>query len=144
MKITIKTRVNSGLQNVKSGFTEKLFLALNPPFPPVKLLEFGGCETGDIVALRLNFILFKQTWTSEITEDAQTDNEWYFVDQGIKLPFFLKSWTHRHLVRKEVKGSSIIDDISYTTGTLITDLLMYPVLLGQFLYRKPVYKKLFK
>ena len=96
------------------------------------------------MALRLNFILFKQTWTSEITEDAQTDNEWYFVDQGIKLPFFLKSWTHRHLVRKEVKGSSIIDDISYTTGTLITDLLMYPVLLGQFLYRKPVYKKLFK
>lgn len=143
MKITIKTRVNSDLQKVKSGFTEELFLSLNPPFPPVKLLEFGGCQTGDVVSLQLNFILFKQTWTSHIIEDGKSEQQWHFVDQGVKLPFFLKSWTHRHVVRKGVKGSVIMDDITYTTGTLITDLLMYPVLLGQFLYRKPVYKKIF-
>lgn len=144
MKITIKTRVNSDLQRVKSGFTEKLFLSLNPPFPPVKLLEFGGCETGDIVSLQLNFIFFKQTWTSEITQDTQTENEWLFVDQGIKLPFFLKSWTHRHVVEKEGTESVIIDDIKYSTGTFLTDLIMYPVLMGQFLYRKPIYKRVFK
>lgn len=144
MHIVIHTRVKSSLSEVKSGFNENLFLSLNPPFPPVKLLEFGGCSTGDMVSLQLNFLLFKQTWTSEITEDGDANGEWYFVDQGVKLPFFLRKWTHRHIVRKRGDSAEIIDDITYSTGTLLTDVLMYPVLMGQFLYRKPIYQKVFQ
>ena len=144
MKIRISTQVSASLFQIREGFTKDLFLSLNPPFPPVKLLQFDGCNTGDRVVLELNFMLFKQRWISDITEDKETDHEWYFVDKGTELPFFLKSWKHSHVVQKKGNGAQIIDDVTYTTGTLLTDLLFYPALLGQFLYRKPVYKRIFK
>ena len=144
MKLRIKTLVNAPLHLVKAGFTQELFLSLNPPFPPVRLLQFDGCETGDMVELELNFIFFKQRWVSMITADSHTEDRWYFMDEGTKLPFFLKSWRHHHSVEKRDRGSAIIDDITYATGTLLTDFLMYPALLGQFLYRKPVYKRIFQ
>ncbi len=144
VRIQIATKVGASRDAVKAGFTKELFLSLNPPFPPVKLLEFGGCKTGDKVSLELNFIFFKQHWVSDIIEDNEDASGWYFVDKGIKLPFFLKRWQHRHVVKDSPDGSLIIDDIHFSTGTILSDLFMYPLLFGQFLYRKPIYKKLFK
>ena len=144
MRLKIKTQVNASLKEVKDGFTQELFLTLNPPFPPVKLLQFDGCKAGDQVALELNFILFKQRWISDIITDEHVDGRWYFIDEGIKLPFFLSKWRHHHEVKQMLSGGSIIiDDISFTTGTVISDLIMYPLLYGQFLYRKPIYKRVF-
>lgn len=144
MKLRIATAVNAPLRTIKAGFTRDLFLSLNPPVPPVKLLKFDGCKKGDKVELELNFIFFKQRWVSDITEDEETDDRWYFIDEGTQLPFFLKSWKHHHAVENSENGSMVIDDITYSTGMLLTDWLMYPALLGQFLYRKPVYKRIFK
>lgn len=145
MKLKVKTKVAADLPEVKAGFTEELFLALNPPFPPVKLEKFDGCKKGDKVALVLNFIFFKQRWESDIIEDQETEKRWYFVDVGVKLPFFLKTWKHHHEVQQlENYGSAIIDDITYSTGTILTDLIMYPFLFGQFFYRQPIYQRIFK
>ncbi|MEQ8581904.1 MAG: hypothetical protein RIC30_16820 [Marinoscillum sp.] len=143
MRIVIRTSVSADLKEVKQGFTEQLFLSLNPPFPPVKLLRFDGCEKGDQVALELNFLLFKQQWISEITESADRTGSWSFVDVGRKLPFFLRTWEHRHVVIQVGKGAEIVDDIRFSTGALLSDVLLYPVLWAQFLYRKPIYKKWF-
>ncbi|MEQ8685601.1 MAG: hypothetical protein RIE86_09915 [Imperialibacter sp.] len=144
MKIKIRTRVKADLQTVREGFTEKLFLKLNPPFPPVKLLRFDGCKRGDKVELELNFILFKQTWESLITHDLSNETVFSFVDEGVRLPFFLKSWKHHHINEAiENGGASITDEIEFTTPTLLTSLLFYPVLYLQFLYRKPIYRKVF-
>ncbi|MFK7953307.1 MAG: hypothetical protein AB8B73_10720 [Ekhidna sp.] len=144
MNIQIKTKVGASLEKVKSGFTEDLFLSLNPPFPPVKLQQFDGCKAGDKVKIELNFILFKQLWVSDIVEDKLDDNSWYFLDIGVQLPFFLSKWRHHHGVEKTDSGSVIIDDITFSTGMILTDILMYPLLYGQFLYRKPIYKRRFK
>ncbi|MEM6735142.1 MAG: hypothetical protein AAGC64_04080 [Bacteroidota bacterium] len=143
MKIQVQTKVHAKLADVKRGFTEKLFLRLTPPFPPVKLQKFDGCNTGDQVILELDFFLFKQKWISKITEDGQDNKRWYFIDQGAELPFFLKRWTHRHEVRSSDNQTVILDDITFSTGTVFTDLIMYPLLLGQFIYRKPIYKRVF-
>lgn len=143
MRVQISTSVNASLSEVKEGFTEELFLKLNPPFPPVELLRFDGCKKNDVVALELNFLLFSQYWISVISEDSEDEDEWFFVDKGSQLPFFLKRWKHRHVVQKSEDNSIIVDDITYSTGMLLTDLIMYPLLLGQFLYRKPIYKKIF-
>lgn len=143
MKIRIETKIEASLEKVKEGFTEDLFLSLNPPFPPVKLVQFDGCKTGDQVVLELNFIFFKQKWVSDITEDFENKHEWYFIDIGTQLPFFLSKWRHHHGVEKAESGSIIIDDITFSTGTILTDILMYPLLYGQFLYRKPIYKRKF-
>ncbi|MFA0962085.1 hypothetical protein AB9P05_09780 [Roseivirga sp. BDSF3-8] len=143
MNLRFGTKVDADWQSVREGFDEKLFKALNPPFPPVKVVRFDGCHKDDVVSLELNFLLFKQRWTSLITEHGYSDNGFYFIDEGRKLPFFLKRWKHHHGLIGLKDGTEIIDDISYGTGTLLTDWLMYPVLYVQFAVRKPVYQKYF-
>ncbi len=144
MHLQISTPINNNYLNIKAGFNETLFMSLNPPFPPVKLKEFGGCTVGDIVHLELNFILFKQDWISEITFD-NTDTEIFeFIDEGKKLPFFLKHWKHHHKVLKiDDSLSNIIDDITFKSPFWLMDYLLYPVLWLQFAYRKPIYKQIF-
>lgn len=144
MRITISTLVNQGRQAVAKGFNQDLFEKLNPPFPPVTLLRFDGSKQGDVVALELDFLLFKQVWESHIIEDGKTKKEWYFIDQGVKLPFFLRYWQHRHRVVQTGTHATIIDDITFETPFILTDYLFYPVMWLQFLYRKPVYKKVFR
>lgn len=145
MNLVIFTQVEKNHLEVKEGFTQDLFLSLNPPFPPVKLLQFDGCETGGKVALELNFILFKQKWISDITYDKTDASLFEFIDVGVTLPFFLKSWKHHHKVKLLPNGGSeIVDDITFKTPFILMDFLLYPTLYLQFLYRKPIYKRLFK
>jgi ligand-binding SRPBCC domain-containing protein len=146
MEIIIKTYVNQPLQSVWQGFDENLFVKLAPPFPPVRLLRFDGSEKGNEVHLELNFLLFRQTWVSLITENVKTDDQIYFVDEGIKLPFFIKYWKHRHRIIKHIdkgKGtqSLIIDEVEFKSWL---GWLIYPVLYFQFWYRKGIYEEIFK
>jgi ligand-binding SRPBCC domain-containing protein len=143
MRINIQTSVNQNLTNVWQGFDLTLFKKLSPPFPPVEVKEFGGCMKGDKVHLELNFLLFKQDWISDIIDQQATDAEIFFVDVGTKLPFFLSAWHHKHRLVKEDSGTKIIDEITFKTPTILTDLLFYPLMYLQFLYRKPIYKKIF-
>jgi ligand-binding SRPBCC domain-containing protein len=144
VNIKISTKVNQSLLKVWEGFNLELFSKLAPPFPPVVVKEFGGCLKGDKVHLELNFILFKQDWISDIVDQKRTESEIYFIDEGIKLPFFLKYWQHRHRLVKDNQGTLIIDDITFKTPTILTDFLFYPLMYLQFLYRKPIYKKVFE
>lgn len=144
MKLRIQTRVSQSYQAVWQGFNEELFRKLSPPFPPVRVIQFDGCLAGDTVALELNFFLFKQQWISYITEQQSSASEHYFVDEGVKLPFFLRSWKHRHrIIREEGGGTLIGDEIEFKSPFRVTDYLMYPLLWAQFAYRKPIYKKAF-
>ncbi|MEB2779356.1 hypothetical protein U3A58_03045 [Algoriphagus sp. C2-6-M1] len=143
MKINLATKVKQDYLSVKNGFDETLFTKLSPPFPPVKLARFDGSEVGDIVSLELNFLLFKQKWTSEISETQTTETEYYFVDIGTKLPFFLKKWRHKHRIIKERNNSIIRDEIEFSAPFGLATLLLFPVIYLQFLYRKPIYKKIF-
>lgn len=144
MKINISTQVEKSYLEVKESFNDSLFLKLNPPFPPVKLLRFDGSSKGDIVILELNLLLFKQKWVSEITDDHTDEQEFYFIDEGTTLPFFLKKWKHKHRIIRQENGSIIKDEIEYQGPAGILTLLLYPVLYLQFLYRKPVYQKIFQ
>ncbi|WP_114748405.1 SRPBCC family protein [Pleomorphovibrio marinus] len=145
MKIKISTPVQQHYLKVKALFDENLFKVLNPPFPPVKLLRFDGSDIGDTVVLELNFILFKQKWVSKITDNKTSDNEFYFIDKGVELPFFLGSWEHKHIIiRKGENESEIRDEIEYEGKMGLMSILLYPLLYGQFLYRRPIYKRYFK
>ncbi len=143
MRLNISTFVNQPYLQVKNGFNESLFTKLSPPFPPVKLMQFDGSKEGDTVALELNFIFFKQQWISKITRDETTEKEFYFIDEGTKLPFFLKKWTHKHRIIKSGENSIIRDEIEFEAPFGLLTLLLYPAMLLQFGYRKPIYKKIF-
>lgn len=144
MRLNFETRVDSNVSTVKEGFNEALFKKLAPPFPPVRVKRFDGCSKGDLVSLELNFLLFRQLWVSEITEDSTDENEFYFVDEGIQLPFFLKTWSHKHRIIRQGNGAIIRDEISYTGPIRVLTWLLYPTLWLQFAYRKPIYRKVFK
>lgn len=144
MKIHLQTSVEQGYLDVKAGFDASLFQKLSPPFPPVRLLRFDGSQKGDLVTLELNFIFFKQKWTSEITADQTSDLEFFFVDEGVELPFFLKKWRHKHRVISTGLGSIIRDEIDFEAPFGLMSVLLYPALWLQFAFRKPIYRRIFR
>jgi ligand-binding SRPBCC domain-containing protein len=144
MKLYLHTDVHQPLKQVAAGFDASLFKALAPPFPRTRLLRFDGSKMGNIVIIELHFGFMKQRWISEIISNGETETEWFFVDEGRELPKPLTYWKHRHRLQALPQGGTrIIDDITYSTGNTLLNMLLYPALLAQFLYRKPVYKKFF-
>lgn len=143
MRIKILTAVKQSMAATFARFDQQLFVKLNPPFPPVKVVRFDGMAIGDEVHLELNFLIRKVRWVSRITEFSETSEEIYFVDEGIELPFFLGKWHHLHKIRRRGDQAEIIDDIHFEGPIPLLTLLMYPFLYLQFLYRKPIYRKHF-
>lgn len=143
MTIKIQTKVTQPLEKVINGFDETLFKALSPPFPRVNLKQFDGSKEGDIVSIELDFLVAKQSWISKISEVYSSQNEYYFIDEGVKLPFPLKCWHHKHLITDKGHERVITDEISYKSINLLLDLILYPLLQVQFIYRKPIYKRIF-
>jgi ligand-binding SRPBCC domain-containing protein len=144
MKLRLATQVDAPLSRVWEGFGAKLFEALSPPFPKVRLLRFEGSQKGNWVEIELHFILFKSIWLSEITEQKHLDGEIYFIDEGRKLPFPLRRWKHRHSLVAEPKGGTwIVDEIEYHSFSPLLDALLYVPFYLQFAYRKPIYRRFF-
>lgn len=141
MTLHLETEVAADFRAVFAGFNRDLFEALNPPGLPVRLLRFDGSREGDVVEIGFPFGL---KWRSLIVEDGASNAEMYFVDEGVELPFPLKSWRHQHRIQKIEDGRSrIVDHIEYSTGSGILDRLIYPAMYAQFAYRKPIYRRWF-
>jgi ligand-binding SRPBCC domain-containing protein len=144
MHFSIRTKVNQAPPQVIAGFDVVLFKSLATPFPSLKVLLFEGCKAGDWVKIELNFIFFRQTWESLVTEDNESEAEIYFIDEGKKLPFFLRYWQHKHRVLSDAQGSQIIDDITYRSPFRFLDYVLFPMMYFQFYYRKPIYRRRFQ
>jgi ligand-binding SRPBCC domain-containing protein len=100
LSYSISTPIQAPISHVKELFTADLLLRLSPPFPRVSLQRFDGCKKDDNVILEINLVFTKVTWSSLITEDKLTANEWFFIDEGVKMPFGLHYWQHKHRVKK--------------------------------------------
>lgn len=143
--VRIATEVAASLTEVHAAFTRSLLEQLNPPFPPAKLLRYDGEQPGDEVWIELNFIFFRQVWKSVITEQQQQPHAFYFIDKGVQLPFFLRSWQHKHLLEAlPTGGTRIVDELQFTTPLWLPAFLARPLFAGLMLYRRPIYKRVFK
>lgn len=144
MKIYIATEVKENYKAVFSRFDKDLFLALKPPLIQLNLTRFDGCMKGDKVEMSLGILGISQVWTALIVDQKETDEEIYFIDEGQVIPPPIKKWRHRHGIQKLSENKTlIVDDIEYSTGIKLVDILMYPIMYLQFWYRKPVYKRYF-
>ena len=123
---------------VNNRFDADLFRYLLPP--GAQLIEFGGSKKGDVVHLKLPLA---GEWVSEITETGVSEDKCYFIDEGRKLPFPLKKWKHKHVLHRAGQSTIIEDNMTFSTGNIITDLLFYPVLLVAFVPRVWQYKSYF-
>ena len=128
--------------DVYEHFDRDLFVYLLPP--GARLLRFDGSGKDDIVHIQFTFPL-KTEWISRIVQTTREPGHAWFVDEGVKLPFRLKDWEHKHHVYEEDAGhSKIVDEIQFSTGSAVIDILMYPFLLSAFLPRVWQYRKYFK
>lgn len=144
MKIEIKTLVNGNYKEVLSRFDRSLFMALKPPLIQLNLTSFEGCTKGDKVEMELGIFGIKQIWKSLITDNQESNAEIFFIDEGVVLPPPLKSWKHKHILRNiNDTETLIVDDIEYSSGNGLIDILLYPVMYFQFWYRKPIYRRYF-
>lgn len=141
MRIRINTTIQRNYLEIYNAFDRALFEYLLPSFPSVKIARFDGSKKGDMVHMRFPL---NTEWISLITDDAVTDSEAYFIDEGQKLPPGLKYWKHTHLIRKiDEHNSLIVDDVKFKGNSAITSYLLYPLLYGSFLPRKKAYKAYF-
>jgi len=138
MNITLRSKVTGDLMAVNNRFDADLFRYLLPP--GAQLIEFGGSKKGDVVHLKLPLA---GEWVSEITETGVSEDKCYFIDEGRKLPFPLKKWKHKHVLHRAGQSTIIEDNMTFSTGNIITDLLFYPVLLVAFVPRVWQYKSYF-
>jgi ligand-binding SRPBCC domain-containing protein len=142
LSYSISTSIQAPISYVKELFTANLLLRLSPPFPRVSLQRFDGCKKDDNVILEINLVFTKVTWSSLITEDKLTADEWFFIDEGVKMPFGLNYWQHKHRVKKiNEESCEIIDEISFDTRNEFLNYLLFPFLWGMIFYRKPLYQK---
>lgn len=139
MNITLKSTVVGELKFVVDHFDQNLFKYLLPP--GAHLIKFGGSKTGDVVHLHLPLA---GEWISEITEHYSDNHHYYFIDEGRKLPFPLKKWHHKHILRSKEGHTVIEDHMSFSTGLMFSDMLFYPLLFFSFMPRFWQYKNYFK
>lgn len=146
--IEIETLVDSSLQNVYAGFTLELFEALKPPLMGLSVDRFDGSNKGNEIHLKLGLpgpgFLRPVRWISVITEEFQSEEECYFIDEGTKLPPPLSYWKHKHRMIKKSKDETLIrDEIKFETAPAILESSIYPLLKFQFQLRRPVYREYF-
>lgn len=140
MRFTLKTFVPQPVEVVKAKFDQRLFKALAPPFPRMQLLRFDGSALGDEVHIKLNFLVYSTVWKSLITEETDTDEGFFFVDEGIQLPPFITYWRHKHILNAYRGGTVIVDDVEFRVKPLLLSPFLFASTWLQFVYRKPIYK----
>ncbi len=136
--------MNGPFDKVVHGFNQDLFLRLAPPLTKMHLKRFDGCLTGHEVHVELTVLGKKENWVSVITEHKQTNYEFSFLDEGKVLPAPLKKWKHLHRITKSGNKTFITDLIEFSTDNPLLDFVLYPVLAASFLWRKPIYRKVFR
>ena len=152
MKLLFTTEVEQSYKEVAAGFTFELFQRLTPKNPPVNVKRFDGCNKGDEVHLEMTVPVFNRVeeWISRVVKSGEVtghdvySDEWFFIDEGVRLPFFLTYWRHVHrVVQTESGGSAIIDDIEYRALWYLQPFV-HLALSGQFAARQPIYKEYFR
>lgn len=143
LKLHFESPVQAAFEKVVSGFNVDLFRALCPPFPRVKILRFDGIEEGNLIELRLNFILFQWRWFGKIISFQKSTDKLSFVDAGTKLPPFLTFWEHTHTVLRSERTSIIRDEICFLPAGGWPVFLVKWMIILQMQPRKRIYQEFF-
>lgn len=105
MNLQLRTKVDGNYKDIMRQFDRKLFEALKPSHADMEIIQFTGSEKGDKVHLRFHSPI-KADWISHITDHGENESESFFIDEGVKLPFPISYWRHKHIVRKITNNTS--------------------------------------
>ncbi|MFT7605866.1 MAG: ligand-binding SRPBCC domain-containing protein [Saprospiraceae bacterium] len=143
MNIQFKTKIDGNYKDIMRQFDRNLFEALKPSHADMEIVTFSGSKKGDEVHIRFHSPI-KAEWISRITDDGENEKESFFIDEGVKLPFPLSYWKHKHIVQRITDDSSyIIDDITFKGSNFLLSFLLYPAIYAGFYPRGKIYKSYF-
>jgi len=145
MKIVIQSSpVPLPPEKIFAGFGLELFRRLNFPLTPLQVIRFDGCILHGITHVKIGIPPLAVEWIGLNTELQQQTDEIFFVDEGQKLPFFLRYWRHKHRIILTAPGQSVIrDEVEFRSAGKLAEMLLYPLLWMQFAWRIPIYRKYF-
>ena len=129
----------SDMKKVKGEFNNILFLKHLTKLLPVKIIEWDGTYDGAKAHLAFWFFGWRDFIVNH-RENIEDDVKFSFVDEGISLPFYLKSWRHIHGAYKERDLIIIKDEVNFTTDSKFLDLILFPMLVMPIIIRKILYK----
>ena len=129
----------SDIKKVKGEFNNILFLKHLTKLLPVKIIEWDGTYDGAKAHLAFWFFGWRDFIVNH-RENIEDDIKFSFVDEGISLPFYLKSWRHIHGAYKERDLIIIKDEVNFTTNSKFLDLILFPMLMMPIIIRKILYK----
>ncbi|MBN2694855.1 hypothetical protein JXR93_09355 [bacterium] len=121
MKIEIKHKISGDLKAQFKKMNKELFMFLNPRFIPLKIDVFEEISKNSIFRLKVMFF----RWDGVISEYVIDDNESYFVDEGVKLPFPLKKWRHKHILKKIDNELFLIEDVEVDSYFIFRPFVKY-------------------
>jgi len=141
MRIIIKSPVSQKPETVWAAMDEQMLRSLSPWFLHLKVLKYEGNKPGNKFSFETGIWPITAVWSGLVTSAGQTPGTFWFEDRGEKLPFPLKRWKHRHIVRKTTAGSVVIDAIECSTNMTFLDLIVKPLLTCLFSVRKQKYSR---
>ncbi|MAV70316.1 MAG: hypothetical protein CMG04_06080 [Candidatus Marinimicrobia bacterium] len=140
MRYIQKVKIDcSDIKKVKGEFNNILFLKHLTKLLPVKIIEWDGTYDGAKAHLAFWFFGWRDFIVNH-RENIEDDIKFSFVDEGISLPFYLKSWRHIHGAYKERDLIIIKDEVNFTTNSKFLDLILFPMLMMPIIIRKILYK----
>ncbi len=143
MKLIFETKVSAPFNRVRTLIGKELFQALISPWQSIEIVRFDGTRVGDEVHLNINMGLIFP-WISKIVDSSVRDDEWSFIDVGVKTFPLIKSWHHIHLFRAIDTTTTLIrDEINFECQNPFLEYPMYVMLFPQFAFRRYGYKKFF-
>ncbi len=137
--IVITTTVNTHVEKILSSFSKETMQEATPPFINLEVTRFDGNDKGDRTQLITSICGHYQSWAIEVKTKKVYEDRTIIITEGVELPFPFTSWFHTyHLKKVSTNKTKIYDNIKYSTGNFIFDLLMYPIVYLVMYYRKPV------
>lgn len=145
MKFVVESKIRGvDFREVYSVFDFKLLHELSPFFMKPEAIVYEGNKQGDKLVFKVRTPFFSTVWEGKVSEERKTDEEIFFVDEAIKPAFGINIWRHKHRIIRTEYGTLIRDEVQFCTKYSLVDCFLYPGVLFQFLYRKPLYEKIIK
>ena len=129
---------NIAPQDVIQCFHSPKFIKFLIAGQPVKIRDWSGLK----IARKLLFLLvFWLEKMSVVHENYNCSEDFLsFEDIGLILPFGLKNWKHKHIVKAHKLGAVIIDKIYIDNEKSLKTFFIYPIMLFPIIIRKITYK----
>lgn len=130
---------NIAPQDVIQCFHSPKFIMFLTTGQPVKIRGWSGIKNSQKAAF--SFWFFGWRKMSVVHENYNCSEDFLsFEDIGLILPFGLKNWKHKHIVKAHKLGAVIIDKIYIDNEKSLKTFFIYPIMLFPIIIRKITYK----